>query len=280
MRPAVLFFFLFALSTCAGRAWAGGGFDLLVCYPGGGTIKARQAKPAMVKMLGVLQSLGNWPEDTFRHEFTSNVDECRKLLADKKPAFMITSLGIFLEHRLAHHLTPLARPRTTNGSSEIYRVLVKKGGYKTLKDLKGKTLGGSLLTEPAFLRRVVFKGGIDPAAHFQLKPTKRALRALRKLAKGQLDAVLVNDLQFRALASLPFSGDIQPVFTSDPLPLLGLAADESKTTPAERERLTGALSKMCGHKKGKEICEMFGLEAFVPADPHAYEAVILRWDSK
>ncbi len=280
MRPAVLVFVLFALGTTSGPAGAGSGFEVLVCYPGGGTVKARQAKPAMDKMLGVLQSLGGWPKGTFRHEFTSKVDECRKLLAEKKPAFVISSLGLFLEHRTTHHLTPLARPRIAGSSDEIFRVLVKKGGYETLADLKGKSLGGSLLAEPAFLRRVVFKGGIDPAAHFQLKPTGRALRALRKLARGKLDAVLVNEQQFRALAGLPFAQDLEPVFTSDPLPQVGLAADEKKTTPADRKRLTGALSKMCDHEQGKEICEMFGLEAFVPADPGAYEAVIQLWNSE
>ena len=262
------------------EARAGDKFRVLVCYPGGGTVKARQAKPAMDKMLAVLAALGGWPEDSFQHDFTTKVDECRKLMAEKKPAFAILSLGLFLELRLAHQLTPLAKPKMAGQDSEIYRVLVKKGTAVDLAGLKGKTLGGSLLDEPTFLQKVVFEGKLDPKAHFELKPSKRALRALRKLHKGKLDAVLVNQQQFRALSGLDFAADFSAAFTSQPLPLIGLTADGKQTTAEDRKRLTEALSKMCSQTQGKETCDMFGIEAFSPADPKTYQAVIGLWNAK
>ena len=271
---------LLTAGFASSEARAGDQFRVLVCYPGGGAVKARQAKPAMDKMLSVLASLGGWSKESFQHDFTTKVDACRKLMAEKKPAFAILSLGLFLEHRVAHALTPLARPKMTGQTDEIYRVLVKKGTAADLSGLKGKSLGGSLLDETTFLQKVVFEGKLDPMAHFELKPSKRALRALRKLHQGKLDAVLVNQQQFRALSGLDFAADLSAAFTSKPLPLIGLTADQKQTTAEDRKRLTEALGKMCSHADGKETCKMFGIEAFSPADPKSYQAVIGLWNAK
>ena len=254
--------------------------EVLVCYPGGGNVKPRQARPAMEKMLAVLERLGGWSQGTFQHQFTSKVDECRKLIAEKKPAYLLTSLGLYLEHRQAQGLVPMVRPRMAEQQHEIYRILVKKGGPADLAGLKGKTLGGNLLDEPVFLKRIVFAGKIDPATHFQLEPSKRALRALRKLAKGQLDAVMVNAQQYRALSGLPFAKDLAPAFTSAKLPLLGLAASDKRTKPADRDRMAKAMAGLCADSKGKEICDLFGLQAFSAVKPGDYQTVIELWDAE
>lgn len=259
---------------------AQGATEVLVCYPGGGNVKPRQAKPAMEKMLAVLERLGGWPAGTFHHQFTSDVDECRKLIASSKPAYLLTSLGLYLEQRAGLDLVPLVKPKMAGQDAEVYRVLVKKGGPTDLAGLKGKTLGGNLLDEPVFLKRIVFAGKVDPATYFTLEPSKRALRALRQLVQGKLDAVLVNEQQFKALAGLPFAKDLQPAFTSAKLPLLGLAAAGKRAKPAERARMAKAMSGLCGDTKGKEICDLFGLQAFSKAAPKDYETVIELWDAK
>ena len=273
------------LTLCLGLTFFGAGlgqaraearFQVLVCYPGG-PVKAKTAAPAMDKMLRVLEKLGGWPAGSFSHAFTSKADECRKLLADKKPAFAITSLGLFLEHRESNHLVPLANPRISGRSEDVYRILVKKGGPKDLAGLKGKTLSGTLLGEPKFLRRVIFKGQINPAEHFMLKPSKRALRSLRKLARGKLDAVMVNQLQYSGIKQLPFAADFEVIFTSEAMPLQGLVADSQKTTKADRAKLTNSLVKMCSHADGKQMCELFGIDAFVAVDPKIYDPVEKLW---
>ncbi len=273
------------LALCLGLSFLGAGlgqahaearFQVLVCYPGG-PVKAKTAAPAMDKMLRVLEKLGAWPAGSFSHTFTSKADECRKLLADKKPAFAITSLGLFLEHRESNHLMPLANPRMNGRGEDVYRILVKKGGPKDLAGLKGKTLSGTLLGEPEFLRRVVFAGKLKPSEHFKLKPSKRALRSLRKLARGKLDAVMVNQLQYSGIEQLPFAADLEVAFTSQAMPLQGLVADSQKTTKTERGKLTSALVKMCSHADGKQMCELFGIDAFVAVDPKIYEPVDKLW---
>ncbi|MBN2496215.1 MAG: PhnD/SsuA/transferrin family substrate-binding protein [Deltaproteobacteria bacterium] len=268
---------LLALSGSA-ELRAGASFEVLVCYPGG-PVKAKSAAPALEKMLGVVERLGGWPAGSFTHRFTSKASECRQLLASDQPAFVISTLGIFLEAQQSNHLVPLANPRIKGRKTERYRIMVKKGGPASLAALKGKKLSGTLLDEPRFLARVIFRGAIDPAAHFELAPTHRALRALRDLARGKLDAVMVNELQYEGIKALPFAGQLEPAFESTPFPLQGLSADTSKTQAGDRQKMLKALGAICTDADGKEMCELFGIDAFAPADEKEYKSVQELWNT-
>lgn len=253
---------------------------VVICYPGG-PVRTADAKPAMDSMLAVIEEIGQWSEGSISCEFTSKVDECRKLMAEKDPHFAILSVGLYLEHRQKHQLVPVAQPNVEGHTTDIFRILVRKDSFNSLSDLKGKTLGGTHLGEPRFLKKIVFKSKIDPAKHFQLKPSHRALRALRNLSKGRdLDAVIVNEQQYKSLGSLPFAGKLKAVFTSEPIPLVGLLANTKKTSKHERGRITQALSSMCTHDKGKELCQMFGIESFGPANVGSYKKITTLWNSK
>jgi hypothetical protein len=253
---------------------------VVICYPGG-PVRAADAKPAMDSMLAVIEEIGQWDKGSITCDFTSKVDECRKLMTGKDPHFAILSVGLYLEHMQKHNLVPVAQPNVEGKTTDTYRIMVRKGTFGSLADLKGKTLGGTHLGEPRFLKKIVFKSKVDPAKHFKLKPSRRALRALRNLSKGRkLDAVILNEQQFKSLGSLPFAGKLKVVFTSEPIPLVGLLANTKKTTKHERGRITQALSSMCTHDKGKELCQMFGIESFGPANAKAYQKIMTLWKSK
>lgn len=257
---------------------ARGAQPILVCYPGG-PVDAAEAGNALGSMLRVVERVGQWKSGTFESAFTSRADECRKLLSERKPAFAITSLGLYLELAARHHLVPVVQPRIKGQTAERYRVMVKKGAFADLAALKGKSMGGSVLEETEFLRRIVFAGRIDPVKHFVLKPSRQALRSLRALAKGELDAVLVNQQQFDALGGLPFAKELEAVFTSEAIPLMGLVADEKATNASERERLTRALQGMCQDAEGKKLCELFGVESFEPVKPGTFDAARTLWEA-
>jgi hypothetical protein len=264
------------LSVASAPAGATPPGTLVVCYPGG-PVNANDANPAMESMLRVVEKAGKWPPGTFTSKFTAKIDECRKLMADKKPGFAIVSLGLYLELRDSHHLLPLVQPRLQGRSVEVYRVLVGKGKFRTLQDLKGKKLGGTPLEEPEFLRRIVFRGEVNPKTHFVLKPSSQALKSLRGLTKGELDAVVVTDQQYRSLGSLPLARDLEAIYTSQEIPLLGLVADEKVTSADDRARLRDALRGMCAADEGKKLCSLFGVEGFAPVDKGSYDGVTKLW---
>lgn len=269
--------FVLVLSACVAPVQAAPA-PLLVCYPGG-PVNENDANSAMASMLRVVERLGQWPANSFTSLFTAKADECRKLLADKQPGFAITSLGLYLEQREAQHLTPLLQPVIKGVSDERYRIVAQPGKFKTLDDLKGKSLGGTVLEEPNFIQRIVFAGKVDPAAFFALKPSRQAIRALRTLDSGELDAVMLNEQQYAALGSLPLKNPPEVVFTSDPIPLMGLAANTQTTSPEDRARFVKALTGLCTDSEGKKLCELFGIDAFVPEKPDAFTAMVKLWNA-
>jgi hypothetical protein len=209
--------------------------------------------------------------------FTTKIKECEKHLDEQKPQFAITTLGSFLGHREKLNLVPLVQPVIDGSSAEKYRIMVRKGTFTSIEKLEGKTVGGALVDEPVFFKRVILKGKVDPEAFFSLKSSRRVLRSLRALVKGTLDAVVVNSQQYRSLGSLPFADELEVAFTSEEVPLVGVVANGHRTTPDERARFSQALSKICTHREGKQLCELFGVETFVPADTKAFQKAIDLW---
>jgi hypothetical protein len=267
--------FVLALAGLPGAAQAAPA-PVVVCYPGG-PVNEADAGAAMASMLKVVERVGEWPAGSFDPVFTAKAADCRKLLAERKPGFAIMSLGLFLEQRAKRPLVPLVQPRIKGATSEQYRVLVSKGRYASLADLKGKTLGGTVLEEPEFIGRIVFAGKTDPKTFFQLQPSRQAIRALRAVDAGELDAVILNGQQNAGLGSLSLKTPLEPVFTSAEIPLMGMAADEKATSAGDRTRFAKALTGMCDDAEGRKLCELFGVEAFVPADPAAFEPMIRLW---
>lgn len=251
---------------------------VLICYAGG-AVQSQDAEAATASMLRVVEESGGWSQGAMTGVFISEVRECGMRLDEQKPPFAITSLGTFLAYREKLSLIPLAQPVIDGSSTERYRIMVRKSTYTSLEALKGKTLGGVLVDETEFLKRVVLRGAVDPESFFTLKRSQRVLHCLRSVAKGELDAVIVNSQQYRALASLPFAGDLEAVFTSEEIPLVGIVANGKMTTADERSRFARALSQVCSHQEGKKLCELFGVENFVPVDSKAFQNVIDLWQA-
>lgn len=277
MKPL---FVIAALSAClcltSTPASSAGTTAILVCYPGG-PVSQEEASPAMDAMLRVVERVGGWDENTYSSFFTASLDECRSLLQSKQPAYAILSLGLFLEQRTLHQLSPLVQPRIKGASTERYRLVVRQGEFPNLNDLKGKAIGGAVFDQPEFMKKIVFDQRIDPVQFFDIKPSHQTLRALRALDKGELDGVILNGQQYSALSSLQMKTPLEARFTSDDIPLMGMTANSKLTTTEDRARLTQALEGMCADPEGKKLCDVFGVEAFVAASPSTIDPMIKRW---
>lgn len=252
---------------------------ILVCYLSG-PIQEEDANTTLSAMLRAVERLGQWKPNSLEHFFSSQSDACQKKMDEKKPGFVITSLGLFLEKRAAHHFIPLVQPKIRGNTYEQYHIVARKDRFTSLASLKGKTLGGAVIEESQFINRVVFSNTIDSITYFQLRPTRQILRALRALDKGELDAVMLNGQQSAALSALPLQHPVHVVFTSSSLPLMGVAASEDRTTSEDRARFTQAMVSLCGDPEGSALCRVFGVENFVASDNNAYTSVIHLWDKQ
>lgn len=249
---------------------------IVVCYPGG-SVNAKDANAAMSSMLRVVERVGQWQENSFNSVFLTKSEDCKQQIADYHPKFAITSLGLYLELHDQYKLVPVVQPKIKGLTSERYRVMVQKDKYKSLDELKGKTLGGTVLEEPAFVGKIVFAGKYNLAGFFELKPSNQAIRALRSLNKGELDAVILNEQQFSGLGALQMDVPLESVFTSEEIPLMGVVANGVTTTAEERARFGKALETMCSDTEGKKLCELFGVESFDSVDATHFEPMVRLW---
>ena len=249
---------------------------IVVCYPGG-SVNVKEANGAMSSMLRVVERVGQWQANSFDSVFLSKSDDCKKQIAEKNPKFAIISLGLYLELRSQHNLLPIVQPKIKGRTSERYRVMVQQDKYKSLDELKGKTLGGTVLEEPAFVGKIVFAGKYDIAGFFQLKSSSQAIRALRSLNAGELDAIILNEQQFNGLGALQMESPLAAVFTSEEIPLMGVVANSVATTAEERARFGKALETMCTDAEGKKLCELFGVESFDSVEPAVFEPMVTLW---
>ena len=273
---------LFAVASAAvqliphGDTFAAKQVQILVCYPST-AVKARDARPALDDMAKVIERLAGWQQGTISTSFTTDRNQCRQMLAKQNPSFVIASLAIYLDTLGKYKLQPVATPVVEGKSKDQYFLVVKKGSYTSIEQLEGKTLGGPWLGEPEFLRRVVFASKIDPGKFFKLKPGRRALRDLRKLKGGKLDAVLLNLPQYKSLKSLSFGKELEAIYTSEPLPQIGVMANLSSTDENTRSRMKRALIGLCKEPGGKKLCDLFGMDGFREPDRAALDKVIELW---
>lgn len=275
IRSSALLLLLTALLPAGNLALAGSTIGVLVCYSGG-TVNQNDANAAMGSMLRVVERVGQWPKNRFASTFTANADECGKQLQEQ-PQFAITSLGLYLDRRAADHWVPLVQPRINGRTTERYRVVVRKGSFSDLTALKDRSLGGTTLDDRDFVARIVFAGKIA-LTDFDLRPSHLAIRMLRGLDSGELDAALLNQQQFTSLDSLNLKNPMDVIFTSEEIPMIGVVANTKVSTPEDRARFTQALESMCGDAEGKKLCDLFGVESFVAVNPHVYDGAIRLWE--
>ena len=246
--------------------------SLVLCYPGG-NVKERDAKPATDQMLRVVEKLAGWTENLFTTEFTSEAEKCDTLMA-ANPDFAIVSLGYYLTHE--DKLVAMVQPKIDGKTTETFRVLARKGTFTSMDALKGKKLGGTPFAETAFVEKVVFEGKY-PLAGYTLDKSTKALKTLRDLSEGTVDAALVTDQQYSSLKSHPLNQGLEVIFTSKALPLMPMVASKTKTSADDRKKFTATMEKFCSTKDGAQFCEMFGIKGFVKTDEKTFNEARSLW---
>ncbi len=216
----------------------------LICHTGS-VATAEDAQPYIDGFGSYLAKRLGWGEGTWEVRFENKRKKGVGALREWTPAYATLSLGIFLEKEKSERLKPLVMARVNGRTNNKYYVLVQKGAVKSLDELAGKSLAGSVVDDPDFLSKVVFAGKLDAGKHFVLQQTARPLRAIRKVTKGKLDVV----------------------YESADIPNLGMVYVEGRASADDIRKFADALVQMCKDAEGKKMCESFAVEGFehVPA---------------
>jgi ABC-type phosphate/phosphonate transport system substrate-binding protein len=247
----------FALSH---PAEAGDPIRLLICQPGGPALGDEQ-QHVIDKMYRYLERKTG--AEKIEGYYTNDRETCLVEL-EKNPAIVLPSLPLYLEYKEKYGLAPVAQLRLNGKTTESYYLLVKaKGPIQSLDDLAGKTVTGTHLGSPGFLLEVVLEGKV---ADLKVKPERLGLRSIRDVTKGQSDAVLLDETQYRALAGTPFEKQLRLLHTSKALPTPPVVVTK-RAPPGFGAKLGQALAGMTADKEGQEVVRIFRVEGFELAAP-------------
>ena len=266
---ALLIVVLVAVWAVPARAEVSSERRFLICQASGVTT-AEDAKPYIDGFGKFLAGRLGWAADTYEVRFETG--DCLKALETWKPSYATIPLWDFLAAETRLKMEPLVFAKVGGKTSTVYRVLVKKGVFSSIEALKSKTLTGNMVADATYLSRVIFRGAVDAASHFVLQQKSRPLRAIRKVARDKADAVLVDSLQFDSLRELSVFAQLEVIFTSEPVPNLGLVYLKGAAKAGDVGAFRGAFIATCGDPDGEEICRTFGLEGFVEVDAAALAA--------
>lgn len=267
--PIVMALFGFFLASPA----FAGERDFILYAPGvGGT--ADTARPFIDAFSRYLEKERGWPARSSNGIYIEDAREAARAIVERKPGFGLIPAWLDLELSCGKDAPqPVAAVDGIAGMSSAVRfhVVVKRGGAKTLADLKGKTLVSNHLENHKYVSRVLFGGKVDIDTFFKIKETKSPVRPFTNLISGEADAALVSDDQ---LKNKPAELDLVTLFSSEPQAPFPLVAFPAQVKPAERDAVQKVLVAMCSTPAGAKICSSLQISRFVPLDAGAYQGAV------
>lgn len=245
----------------------------------GGPDTGAEGEKIITQFMASLTKLTSMKKDSLQGKYFNNIMDAKTYIQQNKNSYIMGSLGFYLTNKKTMNLSPLATVMIGGDDKEQYLLIVKKGSYKSLKDLKGKVLAGNVLYEDAkFINTMIFDNKINVTKHFQLKPSSRPLSAVRKLTSGQVDAVLLNNMQYNSLKNLDLFSKIEVVHQSPKMPALGLMMVNTKTNKAAKDKIVNAVTRMCNQADTKEACKNFGIDGFNKLEAETLKNEITKYE--
>jgi hypothetical protein len=246
----------------------------------GGPDTGAEGEKIITQFMNSLSKLSGMKKDSLQGKYFNTVDAAKAYIQQHKDSYIMGSIAFYLANRKSMNLTPLAVVKIQGSAEEQYYLAVNKGRYKSIVELKGKVLSGNILYEDKkFINRMIFNDTIDISDYFKLKPTNRPLSAVKKLIRGEYDAVLLNHLQYNNLKNLADFNKIQIIYESRKIPALGLMMINTSKNNSVKNKIVSSVTKMCNQKDTNEACKNFGIDGFAPVSMETLDNEIKKYEN-
>jgi hypothetical protein len=245
--------------------------EMVVCAPGypGDTASAQPTMDLFAKMAS---DAAAWPAGSLHAVYFETAEGGLQGLARSDAAFALLSLPFFLQHEKELRLQPRLQIAEDSGALAAWSLAVRRGRVPSSAALDGFEITGIAGYAPEFVRGPVL-GGFGP-----LPPTARVtstnniLSALRRAASGASIAVVLDDAQARALATLPFAADLEIVARSAPMPRTLLCTVGARLTPRRSDAMIRGLAKLQTRPEWAAILKAMRMTRFEAVDTEALDS--------
>ncbi|MEM6994020.1 MAG: hypothetical protein AAF721_26140 [Myxococcota bacterium] len=220
--------------------------------------------------MGVAAKVNGWP--AARGKYFTSAKLAKPWIEAEKPEYGILSLQAYLSLRKALGLSLLGTVKTAAAGGQQYFLL--SVNEDSAEGCKGKTLGTHFGGDTAFIDKVV-AGEAFSLADFTVKNTRRPVKTLKSVLRGEVDCALVDDAQMAALAKLEGGKAAKAVWSSTTFPSL-IVAQFPKAGDKDAAHFAGNLDKVC-KGEGAEACGGAGIESLVATKKDALDDVVAKY---
>ncbi len=245
--------------------------ELVVCAPGypGDTASAQ---PTMDLFAKVASDSAAWPAGSLHAVYFETAEGGLQALAREDAVLALVSLPFLLQHEKELALQPRLQVAEDSGALAAWSLAARRGRVPSSAALDGFEITGVAGYAPEFIRGPVLGafGPLPPTA--RVTSTANVLSALRRAASGALIAVVLDDAQAKALATLPFAADLEIVARSAPMPRTLLCTVGGRLQPWRSEAMVHGLEKLHTDPERAEILRTMRMTRFEPVDTVALDA--------
>ncbi|HEV2701767.1 MAG TPA: hypothetical protein VGV09_09065, partial [Steroidobacteraceae bacterium] len=184
-------------------------------------------------------------------------------LAAPEAGLAFVPYPFFVQHGAQLHLVPLAQADVPPAGVQQRWTLVLKAGHGPLPGaLAGLTLISTAGYAQNFVRAVLHDVGPLPATT-TITATGQVLSALRRAANGDPVAVLLDQEQAAAMATLPFAATLRSAATTPAVPVALIVVVADRIPKARAQELQRALLHLSGTTPGAATLSRLRLNGFV-----------------
>lgn len=269
MRNALLAGLLLVSST----ALAADPMAMVICAPGfpGSTTEAQGAIDALANAMA---SAAKWAPAELKGSYYETEAAGIARLSQPDAAIALLPLALFLEQESALKLTArqAAIMKGRTDPNETWALVAKKGAIPNAGALAGYEIHSIVGFSPRFIKGPVLSAWGKLPEGVKFTQTKQVLSAMRKAAKGDKVALVLDSEQTAAVATSPFAADLEIVFKSAPLPMGVIATVGTKVPDARWKPLGEALPKLGATPDGAKALEGVWKLRFDALDAKGIEA--------
>ena len=259
-----------ATSMAPREADAGDGVNILILKEHG-VGSAATAQSYVDTLVARVAAQNGWASAAGKY-FTSR-SQAQPFITSSNPHYGILSLGAFLSLRGPNKLEVIGSAEVSGGGGRQYFIV--SASESSLAGCKGKTLGTDHGDDSRFIDKVVGKSDFA-LADFTVEDTKRPMKTVNAVARGEVPCALIDDAQLDSLSGVEGGAAVKTVWSSGKLPPMVVVAFPSAPA-AEKKTFGGQLSKIC-EADGKDACKEIGLKSLTSAKESTYASVIADYD--
>jgi hypothetical protein len=244
----------------------GNGLEVVVCAPGypGSTAEAQST---MDGLAAAITTAAGWGAGDVKAAYFETEEGGVASLKSPEVGVMLVTLPFFLEHRSELDLRPqLMAVPSGREPLEPWSLVAGAGLVKQPADLEGWELFSLAGHSPRFVRGPALGDWGDVPKSLRVTFSGAVLTGLRKAAKGESVALLLDAAQTDALERLPFADQLEVVWSSPLLPVSVVCSVGDRLAPDRLSKVLAALEDLDDRPAAAEALAGVRLDRFVPVD--------------